>query len=291
MILFASFSTNGQGYNHLLDNYGWCCEKFAGTGAVYGEYYVSGTTFINDTLYKIINDTYYFHEDTLTKQVWFLNEEEKEVIYDFSLELNDTFKIELYGTIIGSYLVSDIDTIETLSGDRKRWHLYLTDSLTIEEGTLTRDLIWIEGIGSTYGPVYPGTIPLENEFGGWGTCLEAVYSVERDQTYQGYCTYIGGYWPDECKFISNRIDHAIIDPISAYFNAVGDLDIKTGGRIDQLCIYDLSGRLVYSCLNNLAEQHITIPNQLPIGIYICELFFETNERFSIKVIKNFASNQ
>lgn len=60
----------------------------------------------------------------------------------------------VYDTIIGIYLVTEIDTVSTLAGNRKRWFLNLTDSLTTSQGTLDRNLIWIEGIGATYGPIY-----------------------------------------------------------------------------------------------------------------------------------------
>jgi len=285
LILVITQITVGQKYSRLLNNSGWCCELFSGTGAVYSEYYISGTSTIDDQTYMIINHTYFFQEDSLTQQVWYLNDGEKELIYDFSLELEDTFRIELYDTIVGSYVVSKIDTIETLSGNRKRMILYLTDSLTIETGTLDRDLIWIEGIGSTYGPVYPKTLPVDNEIGGWGTCLEGVYSIDREQVYQGYCTYIGGYWPDQCKFISSKVAQIKKKPFIAYFNALGDLEIFTEDQMESLNIYDLNGRLVLSYMNKLSGQNLIISNQLPMGIYICEIFLKTNEKSSIKLIK------
>lgn len=283
-ILLITASINGQGYRSLLGNSGWCCEQYAGTGAIYREYYVSGSTSIID---KMFGKEYQIQEDTLSRKVWYQNDGELELIYDFSLLLNDTFNVILHDTIIGSYSVSDIDTITILSGNRMRWFLYLRDSLSIEDGILDRNLVWIEGIGSTYGPLYPKTIPLEHEVWSTGTCLEAVYSLDRVQVYQGYCNVIGGYWPDECKFIKSEIEDIKLEPTVVFFNELGELEISSEDNISQIRIYDLGGRQLQIYKNRLAKKKITISNHLPVGIYFCEIYTETNARHCIKAIKCF----
>lgn len=288
LILLVSVFGYSQEYHSLLSNSGWCCEKYFGTGAVYGEYAVSGTELLNDKIYVNVSN-YFLQEDSLSRKVWYLNDNEDEVIYDFTLDLNDTFQIELYDTIIGSYVVTKIDTIEILAGQRKRWFFNLTDSLVVEQGTLDRSLIWIEGIGSTYGPIYPRTIPLQNEYGGSGTCLEGVYSKERIQVYQGNCGYIPGYWPDECEFITNDIEETKIEPTVAFFNELGDLEISSQEIISVVKLYDLSGRQLQIYSNKSADRKILIPNHLPIGTYFCEIYTRKNTRHCIKAIKYFYS--
>lgn len=293
--LIISSTIYCQEYNQLLDSYGWCCEWYAGTGASYSEYFIFGDTMINQDLYTIINpidwhNTYFLQENPEQKKVWYLNYNgDKELLYDFGLKLNDTFDIHIEDTIIGSYLVMDLDTITTLSGNRKSWSLYLLDSITTERGTISRDLIWIEGIGSTYGPIYPKSIPSINQSGGAGTCLEGVYSFDRVQTYLGNCNYIRGYWPGSCNFVTSKVHQIKKKPIMAYFNSLGDLKISAEGRMVQLYIYDLNGRHVYSYANKSVDKDFTIPNQLPVGIYICEMYSETNERFSVKAVKCYKS--
>lgn len=282
-ILFVTVSLNGQEYKSLLSNSGWCCEQVAGTGAIYREYYVSESTTITDDLFGI---QYLIQEDTESKKVWYQNKGEMELIYDFSLLTNDTFNVVLHDTILGSYLVSKVDTISTLSGDRLRWSLFLRDSLSIEAGVLERSLVWIEGIGSTYGPIYPKTIPLEHETWSSQTCLEGAYDSDRIQIYQGYCTSITGYWSDECKFITNDIKEIYIESSSAYFNSAGDLEIISEGRVGRICVYDINGSLVYDCTNTSGGGHLYIPNQFAAGVYICDLYDEINKRSSIKVIKS-----
>lgn len=285
-ILLITVNHNGQEYKNLLANSGWCCEHSAGTGATYREYYVSESTLIID---KMFGTEYLIQEDTESRKVWYQNEGEMELIYDFSLLVNDTFNVLLHDTVIGSYFVTDIDTISTLSGNRLRWFLYLRDSLSIEGGILNRNLVWVEGIGSTYGPLYPMTIPLEHETWSTETCLEAVYSSGRVQVYQGYCSTIGGYWPNECKFITSHINEIDLESVIAYFNSTGDLEIISEGRVGRICIYDIKGELVYDCLNSSGEGHLYIPNQFAIGVYICDLYDEKNERSSIKLVKSYKS--
>lgn len=293
--LIISSTLYSQEYNKLLDSYGWCCEWNVGTGASYSQYFIFGDTLINQDLYTIINPidwnhTYFLQENSEQKKVWYLNYNgDRELLYDFGLQIKDTFNIHIEDTVIGSYIVTQFDTITTLSGNRKRWSLYLLDSITTERGTINRELIWIEGIGSTYGPIYPITVPSINEYGEAGTCLEGVYSFDRIQTYQGNCKYITGYWPESCNFITSDVQQIKKKPILAYFNALGDLEISSAGRIEQLKIYDLSGKQVHCYANKSADKDLIIPNQLPVGIYICEMFSETNERFSVKAVKCFKS--
>ena len=159
-ILLVTIGLNGQDYYSLLANSGWSCEQSAGTGATYREYFVTESGSIIDKMFDV---EYLIEEDAEARKVWYQNKGQRELLYDFSLIVNDTFNVVLYDSVMGFYLVSDIDTIATLAGNRLRWFLYLRDSLTIEGGILDRELVWIEGIGSTYGPLYPQSIPMENE--------------------------------------------------------------------------------------------------------------------------------
>jgi len=284
LILFVSILGYGQEYHPLLSNSGWCCETCFGTGCWYTEYPKTGPEFINNELYYRIGN-FSLQEDSLSKQVWYLKDGEKKVLYDFTLTMYDTFQIELRDTIISTYNVDKIDTINTLAGNRKRWILSLKDTLTIGQDTLDRSLIWIEGIGSTYGPLYHMTVPGKAS----GTCLEGVYSDERIQIYQGYCTYIGGYWPDECKFISNGLEENHIEPTIVYFNSFGELVVSSVEVVTQIRIFDVKGTLLLNQQNISSETSFTIPNQLPPGIYFCEILTESRTRFCSKALKSLKS--
>jgi hypothetical protein len=286
-MVFISFVGYGQEYLPMLNNSGWCCESYVGTGAWYSEYAITGTELFNDQIYIKVEDAYFFQEDSISEQVWYLKDGANELIYDFSLEINDTFQIELFDTVIATYTVSEIDVVQTLSGSRKRLFLHLNDSISIAYGSIDRNLIWIEGIGSTYGPVYPNAIPLINEYGGSGSCLEAAYSIDRIKIYQGNCTYIRGYFPDECKFIKSSVIQIEDLPAEAFFNVIGNLEITSERKIKQVKIFDLSGIQVYHRDFGIAESNLIISNQFPTGIYICEMITDTNERLTVKTVKYF----
>lgn len=284
LILFASILGYGQEYHPLLSNSGWCCETCFGTGCWYTEYPNTEPELINGELYYKIGNVY-LQEDSLSQLVWYLKDGEKNLLYDFTLATNDTFQIELRDTIIGNYNVDKIDTISTLAGNRKRWILSLKDTLTIGQDTLDRNLIWIEGIGSTYGPLYHRTVPINAS----GTCLEGVYSDERIQIYQGYCTYIQGYWPDECGFISSGLEENLIEPTIVYFNSFGELVISSVEMVNQIRIFDVKGTLLLNQKNKSAETSFTISNHLPPGIYFCEMVTESRNRYCSKAMKSLKS--
>ena len=287
LILLIPPSTYSQNYSKLLSNSGWCCEQYFGTGAIYSEFYVSGDTLIEEQSYTVINDRYYLYEDTLAKQVWYLNKGSNELLYDFSLGQNDTFRIKLYDTVEGSFLVKQVDNIETLGGGRRRLVLNLIDSAIFEKGSVVKELVWIEGIGSTYGPLYPYTIPYENEFGGAGTCVEGVYSKLKGQIYQGYCTEIGGYHPDLCKFISSFTGDVQSNSVLAYFSAAGVLHINAERNILSIAIVDLSGRQIYYSENPYGNKEIQITNRWPTGIYLCKIVSYNNETHTLKLVKSY----
>ncbi|MFO7669848.1 MAG: hypothetical protein R6W31_09340 [Bacteroidales bacterium] len=216
---------------------------------------------------------------------WFLNDGEKELLYDFTLSESDTFQIEILDSIDATYIVEMVDTITTLAGHRKRWILNLMDTLMVGPDTVERSLTWIEGIGSTYGPVYQNNIP------NWyhGTCLEGVYSSARVQIYQGYCNYIGGFWPEECKFISNNIEEYTVEPTIVFFNDYGELEISSDELITQIRIYDVKGTLLGTHENSSIDRYLKISNHLPPGIYFCETVTESRSNHCTKAIKTVKS--
>lgn len=123
-------------------------------GDVYTEIFkIQGDTTINSITYQKVWRT---EDSTLTdwwlmslireesNVVYFLyyNDEER-VMYDFNLETGDTAYITNYFCDQMEIVIYNVDTINYLGVDRKRWKL---DDFGYE--------YWIEGIGSTFGPLY-----------------------------------------------------------------------------------------------------------------------------------------
>ncbi len=135
------------------------------------EYFLDETVVFNDTVYyqlqaKWLTDNnliknnqitffVFIREDTIAKRVYFRHHESfnEYLLYDFNLKRGDTTIVSNYYDTSNNhfFFVHDIDTISLLNGEkRKRWIMY-----EVNYGQSKKD-IWIEGIGSTRGVIYPG---------------------------------------------------------------------------------------------------------------------------------------
>lgn len=101
---------------------------------------------LEDTILNIPNSTYYgaLREDSLKRIYYFgytLWDTSEVLLYDFSVNIGDSIQ---YG--VSYKVVSDIDSVLVGNQYRKRFHFqWVADSL------------WIEGIGSTKGLLFPHT--------------------------------------------------------------------------------------------------------------------------------------
>lgn len=178
-LLLVSMLTRGQDYypfcdtikqwNTLVTSY-----TYGGSPAVKStlKYHISSKdTIINDTLYFLvintgaINEAFpkiagFIREDMGEKKVYFrensydFNVLRDRLLYDFSLEVGDT--TEIFGlhhceSLSNTFKVVSTDKITLLDDkERKVWHLE-----SIGENVNEPD-IWIEGIGSLNGLLFPG---------------------------------------------------------------------------------------------------------------------------------------
>ena len=111
-------------------------------------------TLLNNITYKTLYSSYdslitnwnltnqYLREDSLKRVFTFKNGKE-ELLYDFSLEVNDTFSIDSYYC---NKIVKEIDSITLNNGEKRRRLIMVTESN--QEYT---EEAWIEGIGSDWG--------------------------------------------------------------------------------------------------------------------------------------------
>ena len=154
----------------------------------------------------------------------------------------------------------------------------MNDTILLGQDTVEQNLIWFEGVGSTYGPICTKYIP--NWF--HGACLEGVCSWEGVQVYQGECDYIFGYWPEECKFINSGIEDNFSEPTVAFFNGYGDLEISSSDLIKEIRIYDVRGSILMTHKASQFERRLVITNRLPTGVYFCETILVSNSSHCTK---------
>lgn len=107
-------------------------------------YSIQKDTIINDTLYQEL-DGYFLREDTIQQIVFKRNGEHDEILYDFKLLKGDT--VDWLGQSWNSLIVDSIYQISIENKSRK--------CIAFKEHEGFNE-IWIEGIGSNYGILFPG---------------------------------------------------------------------------------------------------------------------------------------
>lgn len=166
IILFFCYTLTAQEAQIVVENKIWSnvLENCLPEGNVYTTFYhrFEGDTVLDGKTYKkvlIAEDEYYLdwffygsyvrEENGMVYLREYLGEEG--LIYNFNLQLGDTVTIQNPLAPDGLLLtLTEIDSVETIDGYRKRWKLE-KDAFSIPE-------YWIEGIGSQSGVLNSGTI-------------------------------------------------------------------------------------------------------------------------------------
>jgi hypothetical protein len=196
---------NAQVYYPLIEEgKSWddlnCMQCMVCANSAYRYFYAGEDTLINGLTYAIIGrynfifgtevcppyviDTVpnsgirFLHEDTLQKKVYWYNNSEPVLMYDFSLQVGDAF-ISDWVTGGNEFKVVEIDEVEILNGElRKRW-------IFESEEWPTEPRSYIEGIGMEDG-LFGDFIQFE-----WWTLLACV-KIGEEQLWDGGSNYWGG---------------------------------------------------------------------------------------------------
>jgi hypothetical protein len=189
-------------------------------------------------------------EDTITKKVYYSGQYGDQLLYDFSLNANDTFRT----VICFPYedIVSYVDSITLLDGQvRKRITFQSTEQ-------------WIEGIGSTQGPFTIGML---------------VCSVDIDADL--VCYYENGLHLFQnpgytsCYFSNVSIDDRNVPQGGTVFpNPVTDLStLQFSNELINECIeiYAPDGKIIRT-VKNYSGTHLKIPaHEFTPGIYVARV--------------------
>jgi hypothetical protein len=107
-------------------------------------YSISRDTLINNALYQEISEVF-LREDTLDQKVFQWNGEQEEMLYDFKLQKGDT--VNWLGHSWDPLLVDTVYEMSIENTTRK--------CIAFKENAGFNE-VWIEGIGSNYGVIFPG---------------------------------------------------------------------------------------------------------------------------------------
>jgi len=290
IILLATVIGYNQNYHPILKNVGWCEEEAWNLAEAQTPYYNNGDTILDNIHYTKLSkfplfELFLLREDTILQKVWVIlpGSNTETLLYDFSLSVGMQITANYYSASPVLYTVLVIDSINTPLGLRKRIKLSTTDT------TYNPDLYWIEGVGSTYGPVYlydPTYNPSMSSY----HCLICSYIDIGVQSYVGSCGIycFTNYWWSPCysfmtevKSITKDISEFIIKRINSDEICIeSDNDI-----IKELKIFSIEGRLLKSIPNLNTDEYFISTKNWSFGLYIIEITNKKGLKISLKVNK------
>jgi hypothetical protein len=256
--------------------------RSGGFGPNYNSFAIKflGDTTINNILYKkmlgshdslLVNgwvqSNIFMREDSLHR-VFQYQENSEKLLYDFTLELGDTFIVTHNFWDTCKLIVQNIDSIELNNSElRKRFYLVRHDDPTPNQPWYGY-IYWIQGIGSlTHLTEYP-----------W-TCFF-------DNPYHLLC-YIEN---DEYLYTSPSFNSCFVSPtsevqpkeIKIYPNPTfGIIHIESEFEIESISLFDLTGKEMRIEFNNY-EINLS---KLQSGIYFLKAQFTNNKEFRKSIIK------
>ena len=255
-------------FNNLTDGWNW---------------YIIGDTVINSFnyhIYAVDYDTsfsvfpplirmYGIRNDTINKKVFVyeFNGKFEKLLYDFSLSIGDTIPDSYNGT--SRYKGRIITKIDTIIIDNNKHLVFEVDSNQVSP--------YIEGIGSTSGPIFEDIIWFEGGF----ELMCTMAGVNRTPYFNRF--------PSECKLATGiAVQNDINDKILLYPNpSSGTFKIQlkgvTNGEIE---VYNTHGSLVFQqIIAKVNSIEINLPQSLENGIYLVQFIsydVRASQRLSLK---------
>ena len=290
-IFFISFfaglnSLNAQAYQYvpLIDsstNKEWrtnCVYGIhGGTNSLWTNVFIEGDTLINGTTAKKV--WYYLNEyrgavfEDGLKKVYYRDAEDTamsfgKLIYDFSLNINDSVTLWHGPSSTGKCVLRQVDTILINGTLRKRFSLSTPGQITFIDS-------WIEGIGSvTYGLVAYWTCGLS--FGTGYLCSAYSDNVLVYSVNNSFCP------PNSATEMSeDRID------VSVYPNPSHDIIlISLGNYFSKYRISILSqlGKILFESVSNTSHSEVDM-RKFSSGLYFLQIVDEKGNRNVIRILK------
>jgi len=273
-------SANIQGQSFYLDSaYSWN-ESYSCFGippyAITRRYTVDQSPWLNDgkTYYEVLvsfhptGDDFegtgkFLRQDT-TNHVYLYQYGEESLLYDFNMQINDTFYIDsMYGIIV---TIGSIDSIALLNGEiRKRWNLNCNGS---NDGYFILD-----GIGMIYGLLDYSNICLID---GCGT---SILCLSRNDTiiYRN-----PNFSPDTCWYSVSSTAQLLFEVIHISPNPASteiSIDAKDH-QIQKVSVIDLLGSIII--IKNEPKVDISF---LPPGYYFLQIELENHQLVMKRFVK------
>ncbi len=212
--------------------------------------------FLGQSNYAVLED---FDEQTVTFQDMDFPEIPPRIIYDFTLEEGDNFQIQINNTITENLVVTEVDYIPSPIGNLKR--IRLTGNIPFG------DMIWIEGIGCTWHPLYPTLWITDPSY--------QVIKVEKNNQV----IYEEG---TACFTSVNRIDNTFINVW--YHNQQIHLEKKGFVEIKEVKLFNALGQKM--TLLDQPNFPISLDQDLNVGLYILTVGLDNGKDITFKFFKD-----
>jgi hypothetical protein len=259
-LILHSFSAGAQAF--IDTNKVWSVKNWNDTAYERRAVKLNGDTVIGTdhyTKFIAIQDSGYIgawmpvgaREDGTAKKVYFYNNAAEYLAYDFSLNLNDTFRTDIGGCQV-EMVVNSVDSFSIRTGEKRKRITFPADT-------------WIEGIGSVYGPTYPALFSCPFDFIG-----DLICELENDTVmYHDTTDY------ENCFYSLIGIDEILGKPIfNIYPSPTRSQSIITVAypANAKLIIYDMTGReVIQRNLTGNTDRYNLILPVMDNGIYIARL--------------------
>lgn len=255
---------------------------------------ILGDSTINDTTYKkIISfptgvtplhfNTDLVREDTNSKKIYRRANDIDYLMYDFSLQLGDTFTIQrMDGGFLHNLVLDSITgnlynkTGNFLQTDIENMRVYYFHD---PEFAFIDNVIWIEGLGSLAGLIYS-----DQSWNG-GNNGETLLCHYDENSFRDF-HYIYYDEPNPCESIVGINNSEILKRVKIFPNPSIDGFCRIEGRdIKSIEIYNSSGSMISGSnfsITDIAEINLS---KSPGGVYFIRIMFNDSNSSVIKVIK------
>ncbi len=278
LLIFFFSSAYSQKYQKMLgDSNSWSVYNSSYTWNYFEYHYyrTKGDTIIKSINYKnLFFDGYgsgFLREDTLAKKIYYLKDTgaAEMLLYDFTLQVGDTFKFVNDANFFVHLTVTKIDssTGRRVFIMKSNWNGHF--------GSFPDSSVWIEGVGSNL------SLLLNNLF--YDPDMNIVLTCAFKDTVQ---TYSDASYP--CYSTTVGVEHGIrpnpnitLSPNPSYGNYSLNISENFTGEV---LIYDMLGKVKYQA-NILDKNKLYINLNASAGIYFLKVNSADGNASSMKLIK------
>jgi len=248
-------------------------------------YYTNGDTIVDGMSFKIldgyhyISRTFLLREDIANKQVhikiFLPNRIEDHLLYDFSLEVGDSIKMNNPVTpfpVDGGYFLLDSIVNRPLASEELHRHFYFSPTPANEIST--NNAVWIEGVGSLSMINAPGGEVDINQVGQLSCAFK-----ETGLVYSNLDS-IDGCQPFSLSIatITNPLDQVLVYTPNFQKTVV----LENAEAVKFITVYDLNGKKMKRLFNTDAIRLVLEFSEFKSGIYLLKL---QSKYGNIKIVK------